>query len=359
VTKTAAAKTWTLHERADGSFTSAALPPLAFPGASWATDTAANLGMDSTAISTFTTAVGGNGHLSRWGTQVATWGTADAKTEWASAAKPVTAMMLFFAQEEAEITSPNDLVEAVSAFDLITKDETMTLAHLANMVSGYSRAENPGAAWAYNDYAVQLFAETVYDNILTSFGATPNDIFLALADLDFQDGSIFSSRNGYGITTSVRDFARIGLLWLAKGQWGASQLIPRAYFTDYCKPLVPGALPESASVANLDNLGLGSFGGTGDAGTSQSGNVGPGIYGFGWWFNSTMNETADLLFPSAPTDLFMAQGHFGDETVVVIPSLGLVCACDSTGGWGNITTDGGVEDSDMDTLMSQLAATVS
>jgi hypothetical protein len=356
MTKAADAKGYTLYERADGSFSSVDLSGVVFPGASWATETAANLGMNQTQIDALETALGGNGILIRNGYQVNTWGSDSTKTEWASAAKPVTAMMLFFAQEDALITSPNDLVEDVSAFDLITKDEPMTLAHLANMVSGYSRTEAPGARWAYNDYAVQLFAETVYDNILDGEGATPNDIFLAyMSGLGFQDGSIFSSRNGYGITTSVRDFARIGHFWMMEGEWSGTQLIPRQYFTDYCKVLVPNALLASASEADLDNLGLGTFGG----GTSQSGSVGPGVYGFGWWFNGLVNLTANRLFPSAPHDLFMAQGHFGDETLVIIPSLGLVCACDSTGAWGDISTDAGVEDSDMDTMMALLASTVS
>ena len=304
-------------------------------------------------IEGFATAVGGNGILVRNGYQVASWGSPGTRSEWASAAKPVTTMMLFFAQEEARITSPNDLVSSFG-WPLIDIDRPMTLAHLASMVSGYSRKEAPGTAWAYNDYAVELFARTVYDEVFVGRPQAVVTDGARLAALRFQDGSVYGSRHGYGIETSVRDFARIGLLWLARGRWGRSQLIPDWYFDAYCRPLVPGALPELAGEANLDYLGVGSFGG----GTSLTGGLGPGVYGFGWWFNGLMNETSTRLFPSAPHDLFMAQGHFGDETLVVIPSLALVCACDLTGGWGNITTDAGVARSTMDRLMAMLAATV-
>jgi hypothetical protein len=338
---------------AGGVLTPAPIPDLVFPGASWARGTAAELGMSQRRIEAFALAVGGNGILIRNGYQVAAWGSPGARSEWASAAKPVTTMMLFFAQEEARITSPNDLVSSFG-WPLLEIDRPMTLAHLASMVSGYSRKEPPGTAWAYNDYAVELFARTVYDQIFVGRPEAVVNDGARLAALRFQDGSVYGSRDGYGIETSVRDFARIGLLWLARGRWGASQIIPSWYFDAYCRPLVPGALPASASEADLDYLGLGSFGG----GTSLSGSLGPGVYGFGWWFNGLLNETSNRLFPSAPHDLYMAQGHFGDETLVVIPSLGLVCACDSTGGWGDITTSAGVAHSTMDTLMAMLAATV-
>ena len=47
----------------------------------------------------------------------------------------------------------------------------MTFRHLANMMSGYGRPDSPGAAWAYNDYAIQLYQRTVFDRV---FQEVPN-----------------------------------------------------------------------------------------------------------------------------------------------------------------------------------------
>ena len=37
----------------------------------------------------------------------------------------------------------------------------MAWKHIANMISGYTRAEAPGAGWAYNDLAIELFKDSI------------------------------------------------------------------------------------------------------------------------------------------------------------------------------------------------------
>jgi CubicO group peptidase (beta-lactamase class C family) len=227
--------------------------------------------------------------------------------------------------------------------------------HLANMTSGYMRAEAPGAAWAYNDYAMKLLHVTLFDNVFQE--ASPNAAALInerLGSLNFQDGSIYGpARDGYGVETSCRDMARIGWFWMNKGNWNGAQMLPESWFNTYMQAQVAGTLPRTTGTdANGDYLTVGSYGG----GTDQSA-IGPNIYGFGWWFNNALGETSNLLFPSGPADLIMANGHFTTEVMFVIPSLGLVFANYSTS-WGNLLTDAGVEDSTSDQLVAMIAATV-
>ena len=33
------------------------------------------------------------------------------------------------------------------------------------MTGGYARPEPPGAAWAYNDFAIQLYQKTLFDRV--------------------------------------------------------------------------------------------------------------------------------------------------------------------------------------------------
>jgi CubicO group peptidase (beta-lactamase class C family) len=293
---------------------------IVFPGTTWTTKTPGELGLDETKLNQFASNLGGVGCIIRQGYMVKSWG-ADDKGDWASAAKPVLSTMLFFAIEEGRLSGVHNLIRDWG-WSLIAKDQPMEFFHLANMTSGYARGEIPGAAWAYNDYAIQLYAKTLFDRVYgTSADAAARDAN-RLGFLQFQDGTIFGSRGGYGVEASPRDFARIGWLWCNKGYWNGTQLLPQHYFDDYMKPQVSSILPRTSS-GGSDYLGVGTIGG----GSDQTG-YGPGIYGFNWWFNPS-----SYTWPDAPDDIFQANGHWGEEVVTVIPSLSLVVAC--RGSWGS------------------------
>ncbi len=295
-----------------------------FPGATWATTTPEAVGLDSTKLNTFVDAIdnssGAAGVIVKNGYIVKTWGNQSSKFDWASAAKPVVSTMLFFALKEGLLASTTDLIYD-QGWDLITKDQTMTFHHLANMISGYARGENPGAAWAYNDYGIQLYVKTLFDRVFetTANAAAANSS--RLGALQLEDGTLFSSRNGYGVLTTPRTFARIGWLWLNRGNWNGVQVLPQSLFDNYMHNQVPANLPRT-SISGTDYLGIGSYGG----GSSQT-TFGPGFYGYGWWFN-----TNGTFWPDAPSDTFQANGHFGTEVMTIIPSLDLVVAAKGT--WG-------------------------
>jgi len=287
---------------------------ITFPGATWESKSPASLGLDSAKLDQFAGNIGGQGIIVRQGYVVKTWGTTSNKADWASAAKPVTTTMLFFAIEEGLLTDVDELIED-HGWSLIAKDDPMTFYHLANMTSAYARGEVPGAAWAYNDYAIQLYVETLFDNVYGTTANTAATNANRLGALQFQDGSIYSSRNGYGIETSVRDFARIGWLWCNYGYWNGTQLLPRWYFDDYMQAHVSSGTSRSTS-SGSDYLGIGTFGG----GSDQTGD-GPGVYGFNWWCNPNQSN-----WPDAPADTVQGNGHWGAEVITVIPSLSLVVA---------------------------------
>ncbi len=90
------------------------------------------------------------------------------RSDWMSSSKPLLSTLLFFAIQEGKVPSVNAKVKSYG-WDLRAKDEAMTFHHLANMISGYARPEEPGAAWAYNDYAINLYRLTLFDR---SFGRT-------------------------------------------------------------------------------------------------------------------------------------------------------------------------------------------
>ena len=245
---------------------------IVFPAAAWQFKEPEELGVDGARLDRFASNVRGAGCIVKDGYLVKTWGDQDSKRDWASAAKPVLSTLLLFAVHEGKLQSVDSPV-AGAGWDLAAKDRTMTFRHLANMTSGYGRGEPPGAAWAYNDYAINLYAKSLEK----VFGETlERAARKRLAALEMEDGSIFSSRRGLGVKTTPRDFARIGWFWLNRGRWAGRQLLPERFFDEYVRVGVPPDLGRTTKAGD-DTLKIGSYGGS----TDQT-SYGPGVYGFNW-----------------------------------------------------------------------------
>lgn len=90
---------------------------------------------------------------------------------------------------------------------------------------------------------------------------------------------------------TARDWARFGLLYLRDGVWMTEQILPEGW-VKYTTTPTPKA-PQ-------------------------------GEYGAYWWLNAgNPLGTANRLYPSLPTDLYLARGYEGQDTIV-IPSRDLV-----------------------------------
>jgi hypothetical protein len=299
-----------------------------YPGATWQTRTAAQVGLDAAKLDELADRIGGVGTIVRDGYIVKSWGDQTAKADWASTSKPVMNMLLFFAVHENKISALEDRVEKWvlpgTGGTLRPEDESMTFAQLMNMTSGYATIEGPGAAWAYNDVAINL------KNRLTGaiFGE-PLDAPLRarLAPLQLEDGALLTTREGYGVSTTTRDFARIAWFWLNHGNWGGEQILPQELFDRYRQTQVPSTMPRTTGL-DVDYLNVGTAGG----GMDQS-EFGPGQFGMSWWFNDVVGTTGRRPFPDAPLDMIQAHGHWGREMIVMIPSLNLVVA--TRGNWGS------------------------
>jgi CubicO group peptidase (beta-lactamase class C family) len=229
----------------------------------------------------------------------------------------------------------------------------MTFRHLADMMSGYACGDKdkdgkplpPGSRWAYNDYAIMLYARTL-DKVLGGDGGIPSGALTALIKmaherftipLQFQDTELFEKGRGR-VVASPRDFGRLGLLWLKQGNWNGKQLLRREFFDAYVKADVPLNTPRTQTELRRpfdDYLGVGSYGGGINQGNGQ------GIYGFNWWFNKCLTAPPRnpplLAWPSAPPEAFMALGRGGKDGMIILPSLGLVVAAynDASPTWGD------------------------
>lgn len=271
--------------------------------------------------------LGGRGCILRNGEPIETWGDQTEKRDVLSSAKPVLTTLLFFAMQEKRVRDLNARI-ATFGWDLAPKDRTMTFAHLTSMTSGYGRPEAPGKAWAYNDFAINLYQKTLFDRV---FQESPEKAAARLENaLGLQDGLVFRANNRR-MSASVRDFARIAEFWRLRGEWKGRRVLHKRYFDRYCRPQVPHNLPHTGKAETDDYLKIGTYGGGSDHFTDY----GAGIYGGNWWFNRTgrLHPNA-ITWPDAPRDTFLSIGA-GGNCAAIVPSLGLVLVAMSAN-WGKL-----------------------
>ncbi len=290
---------------------------ITFPGKSWEQREAAALAMNAAALDQLAAQLGGRGCVIKNGYLVKSWGDQGQVADVLSSAKPVLSTLLFFAIEEGLVKSVDQPI-ADFGWELKEKDRPLNFRHLGTMTSGYARPEPPGQAWAYNDFAIQLYQKTLFDKVFKDDPKAVAENPKRLGALQFEDGLKFSDKRR--ISASVRDFARIAWFWANRGRWADKQVLARHYFDDYMKPQVAKNLPVSPEAKTDDYLQIKSYGG----GSEHFTRFGPGIYGFNWWFNDTGDRhQQNVTWPDAPSDTFMSIGA-GGNNAAIIPSLGLV-----------------------------------
>ena len=334
--------------------------PWVFPGTHWdESKTPEDFGMIRAKLDAFRDSVDANhngaGVVIKNGYLVYKWGSDTSVIDWASAAKPCIATMLFAALNEGKVASVDSLIVPYWS-GLTGKDRTITFRHLADMTSAWRQAENPGTAWGYNDPAIMLYARTM-DKVFGGTGGMVNgqatgtlDALVSAANqrliipLQFEQGSLFENSRGH-VQASARDYARMGWFWVNRGYWNGAQLLPKSFFDNYMKADVPyqdSSCPRSAtpnSSGTADYLNIGTYGG----GVNNDYYV-HGPYGFNWWFNKLNGSPtlagyppAPLGYPAVPEDAFLANGLDGQYCMAMIPSLGLVVAAwdGDSGCWGS------------------------
>lgn len=307
-----------------------------FPETSWIRRSPRELGLDADLVDAVAIALGGRGCFVKSGYVVKDWGSQSERRDWASSAKPVLSTLLMMAIRDGQAKGFDQPI-ADFGWELSLKDRPMTFRHLASMTGGYARPELPGEAWAYNDFAIQLYQKTLFDKV---FRGDPNTVANgpdAFGAIGLEDRLVFREANRR-MSASVRDFARIAWLWRHRGKWRDAQVLPRKLVDDLMRPQVPKDLPNSVGGGDNDYLKIGTYGG----GSNHFTEHGPGIYGGNWWFNETGgSHTEKRTWPSAPPDAFMSLGVRGNCSVI-IPSLDLIVV-GANADWGPL--EAGVDDS--------------
>ncbi len=310
-----------------------------YPGKDWATKTPDEVGLDGGKLAVFSEDVGGFGCVVRHGYMVYTWGDASRRMDVASAAKPIYAYFLLKAVEEGRIPSVD---QPVSTWEprlkeinagLDHKDARITWRHMANQISCYGLVEEPGTAYAYNDWQMALLFDTLFTKVYGVTHATVDESVLhtQLTDLiRCQDEPSFlafgvDDRPGR-VAISPRDFARFGLLYLRGGRWKGEQLLRADLARMAVTSPLPNSIPRAGDKAAEMMPGQRSIGSR-QVPDNQTDHM--GSYSWLWWINGADRE-GKQHWPDAPTDAYGCFGHGGKRAMVILPSLDLIVSWNDT-----------------------------
>ena len=311
----------------------------AYPGTEWTTKSPGQAGLNAEKLKELSDYAGGFGCLVRHGYMVYTWGDAGRRKDVASAAKPLYAHFLFKAVEDGRIFSFDErLSKWQPRLNLINKnlgykDSNISWRHCANQISCYGLAEAPGAAFAYNDWQMSLFWDTLFQKVYgANFETVDTKVFhpMLTDKLQCQDNPTFMAfgtgdRPGR-LAISPRDFARFGLLYLRKGKWKDEQLISREYATMAVTSPVPNSIRRAGKIAADMIPGQRSIGSK-RIPDNQCEHA--GSYSWLWWTNGIDSEGV-RHWPDVPVDTYGCFGHGGLRAMVVLPSLDLIVSWNDT-----------------------------
>lgn len=221
----------------------------------------------------------------------------------ASAQKSVTAELFGIAQAKGLVDIDDPVAEHLGegwSKAAPGQEARITLRHLLTMTSGLTDRlgyqNEPGERWRYNTPAYQRLMRVMAE----ASGKTENEL-----TREWLTSKIGMSHTRWrqrpampgmiGLATTAWDLARFGLLMLNEGDWDGERILPDV---DYVRASVRPSQDKNKA------------------------------YGYLWWLNGypvtrTAGGTSPTLIPSAPKDLYAAQGA-GQRKVYVVPSMGLV-----------------------------------
>jgi CubicO group peptidase (beta-lactamase class C family) len=303
--------------------------PVSWPQEQWETATPPQVGMDSSLLAEARDCAltgGGSGMITRHGKVVLRWGDQKQTYDLKSSTKAIGVTAVGLALMDGKFASLHDPASRYHPRLGIPSETNkgkgrgkITLFHLATQTAGFDKNGGytallfePGTQWSYSDGGPNWLAECVtlvygqdlqdlmFDRVFSPIGIGRDD--LKWRTNSYRPKEINGVRRrefGSGISANVEAMARIGYLYLRRGQWRDRQLIP-AWFVDAARTVPYG-------VKGLRVVRPASYGNASDH------------YGLLWWNN------ADATMKNVPRDAYWSWGLY-DSLIVVIPSLDVVVA---------------------------------
>jgi CubicO group peptidase (beta-lactamase class C family) len=226
------------------------------------------------------------------------------------------------------------LDQAAADFEPVLQDQYpgITLRHFATMTSGYQAAGAnrwgqdsrdwstqpfvparplfaPGTSFAYWDNAMNMFGRVLVQiahrdlkSLLEERITDPIGMGAWNWSSEFDLNGIPIHYASTGIEVNPHQLARLGWLYIHRGNWNGRQLVDPEWAKQATCPQVPSDLTLAP--------------------TDRSSIDGRGVYGYNWWTNQTRSG-GQSVFPHAPTGVFYALG-LNNNRCIAVPEWNLV-----------------------------------
>ena len=275
----------------------------------------------------------GSGYVVRHGRLVYSWGDPKQRYDLKSSSKSIGITALGLALLDGKVKLTDAAVKFHPTFGTPPESNSatgwlprITLLHLATQTAGFDKKGDyqpllfePGTKWSYSDGGPNWLAEcltlvyrrdiqdVLFERVFTPLGITREDlVWRSNAYRPELIEGIPRREFGSGVHANVDAMARIGLLYLQRGQFQGRQLLPESFVK--MARSVPPAVEDLPVLRSEDYPNASRH------------------YGLLWWNNT------DGSLKGVPADAFWSWGLY-DSLIVVIPSLDLVVARAGEG-WG-------------------------
>jgi CubicO group peptidase (beta-lactamase class C family) len=299
-----------------------------WPTTSWPTNTPATMGMDASILEQardYALTGGGSGMIVRGGRMIMSWGNLTTRYDIKSSTKSVggaTALGLAIGDgivdlhDAAQMHLPGIGLPPESNASTGWLDD-ITLLNLATHTAGFEKPGgytsvvfDPGTRWLYTDGGANWLADVLTNVFATDlntvlFSRVFTPLGIKTTDLTWRSNAyredtlngVKRREFGAGILVNVNAMARVGYLYLRRGQWNGQRILSDHFIEQAQQPPfeIQGVpVRDTKFPANTANH-----------------------YGLLWWTN------ADSTLPEVPRDAYWSWG-LGDMVIIVIPSLDLV-----------------------------------
>ena len=269
---------------------------------------------------------GGSGCVIRHGLRVLTWGNQKTRYDLKSTTKSIGGTALGLALGDGKVGLHDPAVKHHPSFGVPPQSNAsspwlprITLWHLATQTAGFQKSGGytslifaPGTRWSYSDGGPNWLAECLTlayheDLALLLTRRVWKPLGITATDLTWRKNAyrppeidgIPRREFGSGIHADVDAMARIGLLYLRRGRWRKSRILPEDF--------VRQVATTPAKLKGLPEADPKHYGNASDH------------YGLLWWNN------ADGTLADVPRDAFWSWGLY-ESLIFVVPSLDLVVA---------------------------------
>ncbi len=300
-----------------------------WPQEQWETATPQQVEMDSSLLAEARDCAltgGGSGMITRHGKVVLRWGDQKQAYDLKSSTKAIGVTAVGLALLDGKFTSLHDPASKYHPHLGIPPETNkrkglgmITLFQLATQTAGFDKNGGytellfePGTRWSYSDGGPNWLAECVtlaykrdlqelmFDRVFSPLGIARDDLkWRANSYRPKEIDGVMRREFGAGISANVDAMARIGYLYLRRGQWRDRQILP-AWFVDAARTVPYG-------IKGLPVVRPESYGNASDH------------YGLLWWNN------ADGTMKKVPRDTYWSWGLY-DSLIAVIPSFDVVVA---------------------------------